>query len=337
LNYWLFSGGILLAGLVLVDALWTTLWPDCGAGPLTNQVGTRLWQGFKRCAVARKSVSHRLLSAAGPGIMVAILVMWLVVIWLGWFMIFSSSANAVITSQNTVPASFSERAWYVLSTTSTLGNTNFVPGSGLFEIMAGLAAVSGIGLLTMWVAYMVQVLAAIVDKRAFATAVLSLGEDIFEIVETLRCEPPNAAVVHLAALSDRLSLLTEQHEAYPILHYFHPIDKRRSTARAVAMLDEALRIYVNGVNPESPTRYTMGIHPLRRSIGTFLQTLSDLYLSRTDEPADADEDALRRLGVEGERGRRLHQSAREHVDRRRLLAGLVEYDGWKWDDVILPA
>ncbi len=77
------------------------------------------------------------------------------------------------------------------------------------------------------------------------------------------------------------------------------------------------------------------VRPMRRSIGTFLDIAKDTFLSRDHEaPAQPDRDKLREEGVDLANPGALDESAGEESERRALLVGLVDYDGWHWDDVV---
>lgn len=338
MNYWLFIGGVFLVSFVILDALWTTLWPEGGSGPITDRLGTGLWRLFKRAARIGSDINHKLLSLAGPVIIVLTLVNWLLLMWVGLVMVFASYPDAVVVALTREPADLSARIWYVLYVTTTVGNGGFAPNTGFFEVLSGICAASGMALLTLGITYTIQILSAVVDKRTFASEVLSMGHGTAEIVETLQNAPREAIAAQFSSLSSRLGSVTEQHKAYPILHYFHPADRDRSAACAVAGLDEALRVYMSGLDQDEAPLQVSIVLPLRRTISTFMQALQGRYISESQQPPpELDVGELLRHGVDLSHPERLDESGREQRDRRKLLAGLVDYDGWSWKDVIRGA
>ncbi len=335
MNYWLFIIGLLICGFVFTDALWTTLWPEGGAGPITDRIGTWMWTVFKKLAGVGQEMSHRFLSTAGPLVILVTVVTWMVLLWVGLVMVFSSYPDAVVVALTKEPADLSARIWYVLYTTTTVGNGGFAPNTGFFEVLSGIVAASGMALLTLGITYTLQILGAVVDKRTFAGEALSLGKTTAEVVVTLQSADATAIAAQFSSLASRLGSVTEQHKAYPILHYFHPTDRDRSTACAVAVLDEALRVYVSGLDQSEAPMQVGIIEPMRSSIATFLEALIESYLDQADEaPPDLDIDQLRRQGADVKNPDKLRECNEQQTDRRKLLAGLVAYDGWKWDDVI---
>lgn len=335
MNYWLFFGGVIIVTFTFFDALWTTLWSEGGAGPMTDRLGTVQWKGFKKIAAIGGEMNHMILSIAGPVVMVVTVVTWLILMWVGLVMIFSSDPQAVVLATPKTPGDLTDRIWFVLYTTTTVGNGGFAPNTDFFQVVAGISAASGMALLTLAITYTMQVLTAVVDKRAFASAALSLGQTSADMATTLQNARASGVANQLSSLGSQLSSITEQHKSYPILHYYHPIDRHRSTACAVAALDEALRVYKIGLDQDKTVVEASIVEPLRRSIGTFLEELKESYLSRSKEaPPKTDVDELRRQHVDLRHPDKLHREAEEHEGRRKLLAGLVDYDGWEWDDVI---
>lgn len=335
MNYWLFIGGALIVLFVFMDALWTTLWSEGGAGPLTDRLSTWLWKGFKKAAGAGDKTNHLVLSLAGPTVLVITVVTWLLLMWLGMVMMFSSHPDAVVVALTKNTSDLTDRIWFVLFTTTTVGNGGFAPNTDFFQVLAGLIGASGMAMITLAITYSFQVLSAVVNKRTFASQVLSLGETTSELVRTLQHAPPTSIATQLSSMGERLGAITEQHKSYPVLHYFHPSDRNRSAACAVAAIDEALRIYCTGLSDDDIVVDTSVFQPLRRTIGTFLDELRESYLSRSSErPPKADIDEMRRNGADISHPQRVHEAAEEEGERRQLLAGLVAYDGWQWDDVV---
>lgn len=335
MSYVLFIGGVLLVAFVFFDALWTALWSEGGAGPMTDTIGSVIWKAFKGIAGAGGQMNHRLLSLAGPAVLVATVVTWLMLMWTGMVMMFSSSPDAVVVATTRAPGDFTDRIWFVLYTSTTVGNGGFAPNTDFFQVVAGFIAASGMAMVTLAITYGIQVLSAVVDKRAFASQVLSFGESTAEIVRNLQVAGASSLSTQLSAMGERLGEVTEQHKSYPVLHYYHPAERSRSTACAVASLDEALRIYRAGVDQRETAVDAAVIQPLQNTIGTFLDELQESFLSKASStPPKSDADDLREEGVRLRHPSDLEQADEAQSKRRRLLAGLVDHDGWRWDDVV---
>jgi len=113
----LVAGIVILVGAI-VDILWTTLWVDGGAGPISGRLTTVIWRGLR--IVTRDH--NRALSLAGPIILTFTLAMWIGLIWIGWTLIFASESIAVVNSRTGGPADWWGRFYYVAYTMFTDGN-----------------------------------------------------------------------------------------------------------------------------------------------------------------------------------------------------------------------
>ena len=77
--------GYIIAGLLLltagmIDFLWTTLWLESGAGPITRCLSAWLWKGCRKISGDHAKV----LSMAGPLLLCLTLVIWISLFWSGW-------------------------------------------------------------------------------------------------------------------------------------------------------------------------------------------------------------------------------------------------------------
>ena len=84
MNVALFALGVALIVAATVDLLWTALWVDGGAGPISARLSTATWRGLK----AVGSDHPRILSLAGPLILVFTLFAWIGLLWAGWTVLF---------------------------------------------------------------------------------------------------------------------------------------------------------------------------------------------------------------------------------------------------------
>jgi hypothetical protein len=171
-------GGALI-GLVVLDALWTTLWVDGSAGPLTGRLTTGLWRLGLRLLGRRR---HRALSALGPLILVTTVAVWILGLWAGWVLLFSTDPRALGLSSGPGFADWTGRIWFVGYTMFTVGNGDFTPEEGAWQVVSGLVAATGMSLVTLAVTYLLNVLTAVVGKRAYADQVHGLGRTAEELV-----------------------------------------------------------------------------------------------------------------------------------------------------------
>lgn len=131
-----------------------------------------------------------------------------------------------------------------------------------------------------------------------------------------------------------IGLTAQRHLAFPVIHYFHSSDTRTSIGPRLAALDEVLTLIdavdlqANGL-PQSSTR------PLRQAISDYLESLEQVFVHPADEPPPPPEvAALRNDGIVGCSDEDLRQVCEGLAERRALLAGYLNHDGWAWRDIM---
>ena len=319
--------GVVLLLLVVLDLLWTTLWTDGAAGPLTARSTTVMWRGLRRLGGPRS----RLLSLAGPLIITATLVGWIALLWLGWTLVFAGDGASLMDTRDGGPVSWVERQYFVAYSMFTMGNGDFAPRDGWPQVATSLTTASGMLLVTMGVTYVLSVLTAVNQKRAFASSVWGLGRRAEDVVATgWDGTDLHALDLPLNSLRSELSLLADRHTAYPVLHYYHSEKPESASVLAVAILDETLTLVEttvavpNGINRAILTG-------ARATVDSYLETLGSAYIGPADEaPPPPDVDRLAAAGIPTRARSDVLADVDALDDRRRMLLGVVRADAWQW-------
>ena len=207
----LLSGWALLLA-VAIDFGYTAI-SAAGVGTLTRFVARSTFRTMKFVSADRPAPMLQLL--AGPACMVAIASTWIIGIASGWTLIFVSGTEAVL--MNGEPASFWQRVSLVISSLSTAGSSNASPGSAAWDIGAGVAAVSGMIVLTLSVSFVLNVMQTVTNGRAFATLVHSLDP----------ADPKNRV-----GFTQTLSTLVSSLNAAPVALYYTAADPSHRVADA---------------------------------------------------------------------------------------------------------
>ncbi len=319
--------GLLLLAAAMFDAAWTTLWPDRSGGPLTSRIAASAWRRATRILAGR----HDALSLVGPVIMVLVLLLWLTMLWTGWFLIFLAADATVVDAITREPASASDRFYFVGYTIFTLGNGDFAPNGGRWQLATVLASASGLILVTLAITYLISVLSAVVTKRTFAARVHAIGNSPHEFVRNAWDGTSFAGLeLLLSSIGAELGRLSIQHLAYPVIHFYHPSRRNGSTAAAVAVLDEAVTLLSHGVDRRSRPSHAV-LRSVRGSVESYLETLSGGPVRWAEEdPPLPNLTGLRLDGVPTVTDAEYEAEGRAGRERRRKLLGLVESDGWDW-------
>ncbi len=319
-------GSSLLAAAV-VDILWTTLWVDGGSGPLSRRLTTWTWRGLRLFGGERS----RILSLAGPIILTFTLVMWVGLIWTGWTVVFAGGENALIPARADVPVTWSGRFYFVAYTMFTMGNGDFYPPAGRWQIAAAFTTASGMLFVTMGVSYVLSVLGAVADKRSFASGVTGLGNESEMIVErSWNGTDFDDLALPLNSLTSQLDLLADQHKAYPILHYYHSEHPKHASAMAVPVFDEALTILLRGV-PEGDRPARIMLENARSASDNYLDTLNNAFIEPADNaPPPPELERLRAADLPTVTDEEFTDALADLQERRRKLLGVVIADAWHW-------
>jgi Ion channel len=326
---WLrFAVGALILVVATLDPLWTTIWVDGHAGPLTRRYGN--WIDRLLTAVIPRD-DHRLLSLAGPVVLIATVTLWALLAWTGWVVLFSADPGSLVDPHTRQRADLTGRIYFTGYTMFTLGNGDFAPQGGLWQIASALASLSGLFLLTLSVTYVLAVIEAVVAKRSFASQTWALAHSAEELVEIAwngRGFP--AVELQLLSLTEQLNTVTEQHQAYPMLHYYHEERLPQSVSVNLAIFDEALTIWEFLVPAElRPAPATLKC--ARDSVREFLNGLRDAQIEEScNEPPWIDLAHLRESGLPVSDHDALDRGGNELAVRRRHLLAFLEEEHREW-------
>lgn len=330
---WACLGGLLVS-LALFD-FYTTTMTLKGGGPLSSRLPHRLW---RLCLHLHQRVgAPRLLSAAGPSLLLLMILVWFGLCWLGWLLIFSASAEAVVNADTLVPATWVERLYFAGYTLTTVGYGDFKANTSAAQIAAVFAGFNGLFLLTLAITYSMPILSASATRRQIALQINILGRNPDEII-TRHNEQGSFSFLasQLQQLNTQIAAVSQQHLAYPILHYFH--DNRRSHALPlnIACLQEACTAILFAF-PQLPYATRAQLEATQAVIDDFVDNVRPVVAEqRTDIPKPPACTGLESLS----QAERTSLEVREYMQsqqRRRLLLGLIESDGWDWDDVLEAA
>ena len=321
--------GIALVALALVDALWTTLWVDGSGGPVSSRITTWLWRALLGLNGRRH---HATLSLAGPVILVSIVTLWVCLLWAGWVLVFASGEGSLVDPRTDQPADWAGRIYFIAYTMFTMGNGDFSPRGSVWQIVAAVTNGSGMFLITLAITYLISVVSAVVEKRAFASQVLGMGRTAEEFVEAgWNGRDFRSLDLPLSSMSVALGSLSEKYLAYPILQYYHAARPSKSPVIAAVVLDDALTILRYGMS-ETARPNPAVLRSARATVASFLETMPSAFIHPAPEAPPAPD--LRKLGGKGipvvEEG--FGAALDDLEDRRRRLLGLLRNDGWTWSD-----
>jgi hypothetical protein len=319
--------GLFLLVASIVDLLWTSLWVDGGAGPISSHLSALLWRGLRRVGGRRS----RLLSLAGPLILTVTLVTWVALLWAGWVFAFSAADASLVDPHSGDSTDLIGRFYFVGYAMFTMGNGDFSPQGSLWQIAAALTTATGMLVVTMAISYVLSVLSAVSRKRTLASSISGLGRKVEDILQAgFDGEGFHWLDQPLSDFAADINLLAEQHKSYPILHYYHSEHPQDASAVSVALLDEALAVLRYAVPAERRANGAV-IASARSSVRNYIDTLEDAFIEPVEHPpAAADLARLEAAGLPTTDADSFAAALDDLSERRCHLHGMVEADAWTW-------
>lgn len=275
--------GAALFVVVVVDVVSTTTGAGAisGSGPVTSRAARRIWIAALR--LHQRWPSHRRLHVLGLVLTHLLITVWIMALWLAWTLVFLSDEGSVVDGTTGEPVDLVGKAYFAGYSLLTLGNGELIPGSSFWQLATIAAAGTGLGIVTLGVTYVLNIVQAGNRRRALANTVWSLGDDADAIVQRAHDDPTHLGQ-QLWSLVDRFSSVREQHTAFPVLHYLHAVDIHRSLPAQAAKLREAVDRLV-------AEREALGVSPsILASLERELQEYSITVSAFGPPSADGDDD-----------------------------------------------
>lgn len=324
--------GLVIVAVTAFDLIYTTFAPR-GAGLISGPVTVVIWRLFYH--ICRITKSKAALTGAGIVIIFSILMTWVVLLWMGNFLIFSGDNQSVVDATTQVAANWKERIYFTGYTLSTLGNGDFKAGTDGWSIYAAFISFTGLIFITIAITYMVPVLSAVTQRRALSIRIASIGHSPQRmLLNNWNGEDFRKLEDQFQSLAQDIATQGQMHLSYPVLHYFQHKDKEASLLPNLVAIDEAITLLLLYI-PEHTRPQDQYLIPLRKAITTFIGSLTTLYINpeksmvpplQTEELQEAEEPLLE---PDEEKIAQLDK-------RRRALRAMLEYNGWEWEEISDP-
>lgn len=314
--------GIAVLFLALCDFFYTTL-SNSGAAFLTKPCAAAT---HKLILLLERNMGRRVYSVSGLAVNLAVLTMWVLLIWLGLFLVYSSNPEAIVNSGGR-EASAVERFYFTGYVLSTLGVGNFKPTTPFFEILTGVFSFFGFVFFSTSMAYLLSVSSAVVQKRSLALSIRSLGGTPAEIVGRLLETDTAFSYRQISSLQQMVHRHSVLYQAYPVLHFYHSTDNATSLSLNLTALDEALSIMLNSGRFDASRKE---LQSLRGSVDLLLKHLKGRFGHKADESPAIDWHGLQLPESVLQEGFAENPGL---SDRRKVLTSLLRNENRGWKDV----
>ena len=320
--------GAALVATVAYDAISTTLSIGAAAGPLTSRLGAGWWSVARRLARRPDSPS---IASAGPVVVLLTIGLWLGLLWAGWTLVFAADPDAVVSAASGAPASFWSRVYFTGFTVFTLGIGDYIANGQPWEVLTSIAVLSGLGLTTLAITYLVPVVSSVTARRVQANTIAGMGATPQEVVAAGLGGNGFAYLEHrLQTLSDGILDTAERHLSYPVLHYFHSAERHVDLRTQAHVLDEAVTLLQHGVAAEA--------RPHPAVLDSTRHAIVQLVARATDEIPDVDPPAppalgpLRAAGIPTVDDDTYRDAVADVADHRRRLAHFADESLWSVEE-----
>lgn len=318
--------------LVTANDLINTSLSVHGAGFITKRLSKTIWTIL--LAIHKKTGARKHLELGGAFILVAILINWLLLIWISASLLFISQPDSLMNVETNTTTTVVNKIFYTGYTLSTLGLGDMEPEGPFWDVLTAILSFTGLILISIAITYLIPVVSAEIIKRRISVYITTLGCSVDEILLNYwngknfkELEQP------FIRLSDSIILHAQNHKAYSVLHFFHSSDKKEAFALNLTNLDEVLTMLLHNIPAENQPSFNV-LMGLRKAITSYLVTLPEAFITHGDEiPPLPELTALESKGIQLIQGKTADLAYEKIKSRRRLLLSLIKDDGWKWSDL----
>lgn len=235
------GGAVLL--LLGVDVFLTVFHPEGRGGPFSGRISRLVWRLFRRFGVRRDGrPRERLLSLAGPLLAVLAPASWILVLIVGFALVYYPFMSEFLVSPGTLRAPWAEALYFSGYAAATLGLGDVVADSTPLRLAMVVESISGFALLTAGLTYIL----AVYRQRA---AMAALSSEVLARVEwaetTERAWDGDLALASwdgwLQHVARELTGIRHAQAQYPIVQYFREMDERNALAVQLGRLLDILR------------------------------------------------------------------------------------------------
>lgn len=221
---WTAAGAGLIL-LMLVDVFLTLLYPH-GTGPVCRTIMRGCWHLSRLSGRGASSM-------AAPVAMASVIGAWAAMAILGWALLYLPHLPEGFIYGDRVPrqADFLEAVYISMVTLSTVGFGEVVAGHPLLRLVSAAQAVTGFGLLTATVSWILQMYPALNRRRALAHQ-LNLFREAATPGGLFALDPNHAAGV-LESLAGSVASVSIDLLAFHETYYFHEVEQRGSLPATV--------------------------------------------------------------------------------------------------------
>jgi hypothetical protein len=239
--------GALLIVMILLDVFLTVLYARVGTGIMSTRVARGTWFTVRALAKTMPSRRGKVLSFAGPIILLMLLLVWGIGLTLGSaFILHPHMGTNIQASSGPTSTDFLSSLFAGGSSISIVGAGNFEPKSGGFKLFYLFNSLVGMSVISLTLTYLMQIYSALRTRNSKALS-LDVGTSrTGDAAEFLAGVGPQghfeAGYTTLTDLAESITSIKEAHHFYPVLFYFRFEEPYYSVSRFANTALDAMTI-----------------------------------------------------------------------------------------------
>ena len=266
-------GAILI--IVALSDIFQTLFHPSGKGSLSRTLIYGIWKAT-RLVVSRYP---RVLQLAGPLGFLVTLATWTVLLTLGWaFVYWPHLPNGFSFDPGMDPsrnAGFNSALYFSIVSLATLGYGDIVPDAKWLRIIAPVQALTGFGLLTASITWLLLIFPALSYRRAFADQILLLRNTESEMGIPVTNLDSDTVQQILGEVTSQLVTIRGDLIKFPIAYYFHSRDEQ---AELSVIMPYLLELVEKASDAECAPEVRMRAMMLHGAVDQFSTTVASRFL-----------------------------------------------------------
>lgn len=311
------AAGLFLIVVTFLDFFHTTLSGN-GFGFISRLVNRTLnriiIQNRSRTIFNYSGVTHLLFTT----------MVWLVLLFVGAYIIFTAGQDMVINADSKLPADYTQRFYFTSYVLSTLGIGDFVPGNAVSDVFTGILSFTGFIMITTGLTYLLSVVSSVLSKKELAFYISTMGEDVEELYNFFKKEDNLSGLISDANnLRQEILKNASSYLAFPMVNYFLTKERESALIVQLALLYEVLVVLKMDWEVGS-VQYA--------KICTILNAIEKYLTLGLESPDDNlhNEEKLNTLRSSwGKFGYIYKKNTR--IDKQ--FTSSLAYAGWNWDEV----
>jgi hypothetical protein len=331
MNLIIFIAGICIVLVTMFDMFMTTMGE--GGGFLTRKVTTFLFR--LTFPIKKVTGSDKAALIAGISVILFAVFIWIMLLWLGWFLIFFSDPSSVVDSYTLERTNIWGYIYYTGFSIFTLGVGDLKANGDLWRVLTPVATLLGWGTVTFAITYLIPVVQAFNKKRGLAVSINKLGSTPQRIlINNWENGTIDLLYNKLNTLSGTIAEVDLMHKTYPVLHFLHEVKKDESLSVAIVKLDETLTIIDYGLSGELRSKE---VRYIRSIIKSYLETMQGFFIKNLKEENELPSlSELKKHNIPVKDNEGYLKEAEKIKKHRIILNNLITHERWRWDDIYAP-